>query len=208
MAGRVGPSSPATSPQSAAFAPRPKPQQQDDRSGPEVHVHDAGFLDAFTEHLDRLHNLARGLTRSAQDAEDLVSETCVLALRGWRRCPPDDPAAWLATVCLNAARSSYRRQSVRPVEVQADDWLQTRVDDRADTARSALSAVQSARVREALAGLSTEQREAITLMDLGGYTAAQVAQILGAPRGTVLARVHRGRKVLARRLVDERADAW
>jgi RNA polymerase sigma-70 factor (ECF subfamily) len=173
-----------------------------------VDVDDRDFLDAFTEYLDRLNNLARGLTRSAQDAEDLVSETCVLALRGWRRRPPDDPAAWLATVCLNAARSSYRRQSVRPVEVQADDWLQTRVDDRADTARSALSAVQSARVREALAGLSTEQREAITLMDLGGYTAAQAAQILGAPRGTVLARVHRGRKVLASRLVDERADAW
>ncbi len=169
---------------------------------------DAAFLDAFTEHLDRLHNLARGLTRSAQDAEDLVSETCVLALRGWRRRPPDDPAAWLATVCLNAARSSYRKRSVSPVEIQADDWLQARVDDRADTARSALSAVQSARVREALGCLSTEQREAITLMDLGGYTAAQAAQILGVPRGTVLARVHRGRKVLARTLVDERADAW
>jgi RNA polymerase sigma-70 factor (ECF subfamily) len=208
MAGRAGPSSRADAPQSPAPATRPDLRQQDDRSGPEVRVDDEAFLDALTEHLDRLHNLARGLTRSPQDAEDLVSETCVLALRGWRRCPPDDPAAWLATVCLNAARSSYRKRSARPVEVQADAWLQAQVDDGADTARSALSAVQATRVREALAGLPTPQQEAITLMDLGGYTAAQTAQILGAPRGTVLARVHRGRKALARTLVDERAVSW
>lgn len=114
---------------------------------------------------------------------------------------------WLATVCLSAARSAYRRRSVRLVEVPADGWLHAQVDDRADTARSAMSAVQAARVRVALADLPAPQREAITLIDLGGYTAAQTAQILGAPRGTVLARVHRGRKVLARTLVDQRADA-
>ncbi len=164
---------------------------------------DQDFLDCFTEHLDRLHNLARGLTRTSEDAEDLVSETCVLALRGWRRRRPDDPGAWFATICLNAARSSYRRRAVRPMEVAADDWLLAQSDDGADTARSALAAVEAGRVREALAQLPAPQLEAITLMDLGGYTAAQTAQILGAPRGTVLARVHRGRKVLARSLAEE-----
>ena len=167
---------------------------------------DREFLEAFTEHLDRLHNLARGLTRSPQDAEDLVSETCLLALRGWRRCPPDDAGAWFATICLNAARSSYRRRAARPVEISADDWLLDRVDDGADTARSALASVQARRVREAVAQLPAPQLEAIALMDLGGYTAAQTAAILGAPRGTVLARVHRGRKVLARSLAGDRED--
>ncbi len=165
---------------------------------------DQEFLDCFTEHLDRLYNLARGLTRTTQDAEDLVSETCVLALRGWRRCRPDDPAAWLATVCLNAARSSYRRRAVRPVEVAADAWLLAQPDEGADTAREELAAVEAAGVREALSRLPAPQQEAITLMDLAGYTAAQTAQIVGAPRGTVLARVHRGRKVLARSLAPER----
>lgn len=70
MVGRAGGSGGPEPLQSPASAPRPSPRQQDDRSGPEVD--DAAFLDAFTEHLDRLHNLARGLTRSAQDAEDLV----------------------------------------------------------------------------------------------------------------------------------------
>lgn len=164
---------------------------------------DREFLDAFTEHLDRLHNLARGLTRSRQDAEDLVSETCLLALRGWRRQAPDDPAAWFATICLNAARSSYRRQAARPVEVCAEDWLLDVADEGADTARAALASVQARRVREAVAQLPTPQLEAIALMDLSGYTAAQTATILGAPRGTILARVHRGRKVLARSLAQD-----
>lgn len=165
---------------------------------------DSEFLEAFTEHLDRLHNLARGLTSSRQDAEDLVSETCLLALRGWRRRAPDDAAAWFATVCLNAARSSYRRSAARPVEIAAPGWLLAQADDTADTAGSAFALVEATRVREALARLPAPQREAITLMDLGGYTASQTAQIVGAPRGTVLARVHRGRKALARALAADR----
>jgi RNA polymerase sigma factor (sigma-70 family) len=120
---------------------------------------DADFLEAFTEHLDRLHNLARGLTSSRRDAEDLVSETCLLALRGWRRRVPDDAAAWFATICLNAARSSYRRSAVRPIEVAAEDWLLAQADDGADTARSALASVEATRVREALAQLPAPQLE-------------------------------------------------
>lgn len=109
----------------------------------------------------------------------------------------------MATICLNAARSSYRRSAARPVEIAAEDWLLARVDDGAETARSALAAIEARRVREALAQLPAPQREAIALMDLGGYTAAQTAAITGAPRGTVLARVHRGRKALARSLAHE-----
>lgn len=165
---------------------------------------DGAFLTCFSEHLDRLYNLARGLTDTAQDAEDLVSETCLLALRGWRRQPPDQPAAWFATVCLNAARSSYRRRAARPVEVSADDWLLSLADGETDTATSALASVQSAQVRAALGELPAPQREAITLMDLAGYTAAQTAAITGSPRGTVLSRVHRGRKVLAVALAGHR----
>ena len=158
---------------------------------------DAAFLEAFAADLDRLFNLARGLTDSRQDAEDLVQETCLLALQGWRRRPPDEPGPWLATVCLNAARSSYRRRTARPVELQADLWLSAQVDARADTAQQALAHLDAARVRRALQQLPAKQREAITLMDLSGFTASQVAVVVRAPRGTVLSRVHRGRKALA-----------
>jgi RNA polymerase sigma-70 factor (ECF subfamily) len=164
-------------------------------------MNDEAFVDAFLSHLDMLHNLARGLSDTAQDAEDLVQETCLLGLRGWRRRAPDDPRAWLATVCLNAARSRYRQRAVRPYEVRADDWLLERADS-VDTADQALAAVDVARVRAALRQLPDVQREAITLMDLAGCTAATTAAIVGAPRGTVLARVHRGRKALALLLRD------
>lgn len=165
---------------------------------------DEDFLEAFTENLDRLHNLARGLTRSRQDAEDLISETCLLALRGWRRGAPDDAGAWFATICLNAARSAYRRTAVRPREISAEQWLLDQADSAADTADVALASVQAHRVRMAVAQLPPPQLEAIALMDLAGYTAAQTATIVGAPRGTILARVHRGRKVLARTLAGDR----
>ena len=82
-----------------------------------------------------------------------------------------------------------------------DDWL-TSLPDAADTARSALAAVDATGVRAALAALPAPQREAITLMDLGGFTASEVARMLRCPRGTVLARVHRGRKALAALLHD------
>lgn len=175
----------------------PDQRDRDEQGG------DREFLEAFHEHLDRLHNLARGLTGSAQDAEDLLQETCLLALRGWRRQRPDSPGAWLATVCLNASRSTHRRRAARPREVAADTWLLDRPDEHADTADQALAGVDGQRVHDALDQLPAAQREAITLMDLSGYTAAQVAQIAGAPRGTVLARVHRGRKALAA-LLDDR----
>ena len=86
---------------------------------------DQTFLDAFHEHLDRLHNLARGVTRTTQDAEDLASDLPA-GLRGWGRQRPDDAAAWFATICLDAARSSHRRQAARPVEVRADGRRCTR----------------------------------------------------------------------------------
>lgn len=164
---------------------------------------DEEFSEVFASNLDRLYNLARGLTTSKQDAEDLVQETCLLALRGWRRQRPDHPGAWLATVCLNAARSSYRKRAVRPVECGDDDWLAAQLDPAADTARQALAGLDVLRVRRALRQLPRVQREAITLMDLSGFSAAEVAVIVAAPRGTVLARVHRGRKALAALLTDE-----
>jgi len=73
-----------------------------------------------------------------------------------------------------------------------------------DVAAAAIGRVERARVERALWTLSEEQRIAIALVDIVGFTAAEVATITGSPRGTVLARVHRGRKALAR-LVGEEA---
>jgi RNA polymerase sigma-70 factor (ECF subfamily) len=81
------------------------------------------------------------------------------------------------------------------------------IGSEADTAWEALAAIDRATVRNALWGLPEEQRVAVTLMDIGGLTAKEVARVMGTPRGTVLSRVHRGRKALAalvRREVEQR----
>jgi RNA polymerase sigma-70 factor (ECF subfamily) len=82
---------------------------------------DEEFLRAVGEHLDLVYNLARRLARSRPQAEDLVQETYLRALRGWRRRRPDDVRAWLATICLNAARAGYRRDAAGPAEVLDPD---------------------------------------------------------------------------------------
>ncbi len=78
---------------------------------------------------------------------------------------------------------------------------------RADTAEAALERLGTSRIKAALWALPEAQRIAITLVDLCGFTAAQAAAITGAPRGTILARVHRGRKALALILHDQRQPA-
>jgi RNA polymerase sigma-70 factor (ECF subfamily) len=165
-------------------------------------VVDDEFSQAALDHLDMLYNLARRLTPSRQEAEDLVQETCVRALRGWRREPPRDIGPWLAAICLNAARSQYRWRRVRPPEVlEANPG--SGLPATADTAEEAMSRVIRDAVHRAIWQLPAAQRETITLMDLCGFTAAQVAQMTGTPRGTVLARAHRGHKRLAVLLEEE-----
>ena len=157
---------------------------------------DEEFLEEALAHLDMVFNLARRWTPGIQEAEDLVQETYLRALRSWRRERPERTAPWLATICLNVARSQHRRRAARPPEVlDPEPGLGTPSPD--DTAEQALGALDRAAVHRALMHLSVEQREAITLMDLCGFTSGQVAEILGVPRNTVLTRVHRGHKRLA-----------
>jgi RNA polymerase sigma-70 factor (ECF subfamily) len=159
-------------------------------------VSDDEFLKAVLAHLDMLYGLARGYGRSRQDAEDLVQETCARALPAWRRRPPDRVRPWLAAVCLNTARQEHRRRLVRPPET-LDGAPGLGLASPLDTAEEALARVARDPVRRALWQLPAGQREAIALMDLCGFTAAQASELMGVARGTVLARVHRGHKRLA-----------
>lgn len=141
---------------------------------------------------DLVFNLARRLTHSASDAEDLVQETYARAWAAWidgRR--PRKAAPWLATICLNLGRDRLRRTATH-----AETPWQTGFDPpgRTDVENEAIN---HSTVETALRRLPEEQRIAIVLMDLCGFTAAETAIITEAPRGTVLARVHRGRKKLA-----------
>jgi RNA polymerase sigma-70 factor (ECF subfamily) len=162
------------------------------------------FLRATQPALDLVHNLARRLVRDRADAEDLVQETYLRAWQAWtsgrvpRRVEP-----WLATICLNVGRDRLRRAATRLEVPTGDTWD---LPDGAEVETEAINRTRRAQVERALWTLPVEQRVAITLMDLGGFTAAEVAVMTGSPRGTVLARVHRGRKALARQVQREEAD--
>jgi RNA polymerase sigma-70 factor, ECF subfamily len=163
---------------------------------------DDEFLQATLPALDLVHNVARRFTRDRADAEDLVQDTYLRAWQAWtvgnrpRRAEP-----WLATICLNLGRDRLRRASLRS-EVAIEPPHEPAAD--LDVEATAIGRVERAQIERALWVLSEDQRIAIALMDIVGFTAAEVATITGSPRGTVLARVHRGRKALAR-LVGEEA---
>jgi RNA polymerase sigma-70 factor, ECF subfamily len=162
------------------------------------------FLRATLPASDLVFNLARRLVPDRADAEDLVQETYLRAWQAWiAGRPPRRVEPWLATICLNLGRDRARRAATRlevPVELLAD------LADASDVAAEAIDRVRSDQIQRTLWALPEPQRLAVTLMDLGGFTAAEVAKLLGHPRGTVLAWVHRGRKALARAVHEQEGD--
>lgn len=160
------------------------------------------FLTTTLPCLDLVYNLARRAMPDRDLVDDLVQETYVRAFEAWcSRRKPRRVEPWMATICLNAARSYWRRASTRREiameQVVVDATEGDDVEDRA------IARVRRQLVHDALWELPDEQRIAIALMDLNGFTAGEIARMTGSPRGTVLSRVHRGRKRLARILNKE-----
>jgi RNA polymerase sigma-70 factor (ECF subfamily) len=163
---------------------------------------DREFLRATMGAMDLVYNLACRLTDRRADAEDLVQDTYLNAFRAWvdhRRPRRVEP--WLATICLNLARSGHRARSRRPAEVPLEEWMTERRPE-ADPEAQAVASVEREDLYRALRELPDEQRIAITLVDLSGLSTYQAADAMGTPRGTVLSRLHRGRRSLARLLGD------
>lgn len=156
---------------------------------------DPTFEAVALPHLDAVWSLARRLSRDALDAEDLLQETLLRAFAGFGGWRGGDARAWLVVICLNVARSSARRARVRPREVVDVALLERPAPD--DPSEEAAARLDRAAIERALEQMPAEQRVAIELVDIAGLTAQAAADALGCPRGTVLARVHRGRRRLA-----------
>ncbi|MEX2440426.1 MAG: sigma-70 family RNA polymerase sigma factor [Actinomycetota bacterium] len=166
---------------------------------------DEAFLRATMGSMDLVYNVARRMVRTPEDVEDLVQETYLAAFRAWKdHRRPDRIEPWLVTICLNLGRSRFRRLAARPHEVELSDVVEDTRPATNDTERDALAAVARSDLYRAMWGLPEEQRVAITLVDLSGFSTADAAETMGTPRGTVLSRLHRGRKALAL-LLPERA---
>jgi RNA polymerase sigma-70 factor, ECF subfamily len=138
-----------------------------------------------------------------EEAEDLVQETYLAAYRAWRdQRRPRRVEPWIATICLNLGRSRHRTRQRRPIEVSIED-RDFRAPEVGDPEGAAQARMDRDALYEAMQRLPEEQRVAITLVDLAGLSTAEAARAMGSPRGTVLSRLHRGRRGLAALLWDE-----
>ena len=143
--------------------------------------------------IEVLLRVARSITRNAHDAEDLVQDTLLRAYRSIDRFDGRHPRAWLLTILRNAEINRHRRR--RPsLLTEAQQHLPDPPADGGATPESqVVDASFEAVIDDAVAALSPEFREAVELVDLGGLSYAQAAQVAGIPEGTVMSRLHRAR---------------
>jgi RNA polymerase sigma-70 factor (ECF subfamily) len=164
------------------------------------------FLDATLPYLDAVWQVARHAARDGLEPEDLVQETYLRAYAAFGSFRGGNVRAWLAAICLNAARSEARRRRRRPREVTGlalpDVAQGAGADGGPDVAELVIGRLDAHLVSQCMASLPEPQRMCIVLMDVAGLTAREAADALGCPRGTVLARVHRGRRRLAGLLTE------
>ncbi len=158
-------------------------------------------------HLDALYNLARWLTRDPVDAEDLVQETYLRAIRAAHQFQPGtNLRAWLFQILRNTFYTQYRRKGREPeaVDPEALDGLLNPSKALGAGGRLAGSADGGAGLdlTAALNRLPEEYRSVVLLADLEDFTMAEVAQIMGCPVGTVKSRLFRARGILKNLLRD------
>lgn len=167
----------------------------------------AAFADRALAHLDALFNLARHLTGSAADGEDLVQETYARALASADRFDGDNLKAWLFKILRNVFVDSYRSRR-RQLDRNAQERARLTADGPVDAdllsndvGPDQLRAVVASEIEAALAALSDDAR-AVILLDLEGLSESEMADVLGCAPGTIKSRLSRARAVLRHELKD------
>jgi RNA polymerase sigma-70 factor (ECF subfamily) len=163
-------------------------------------------------HLDALYRTALRMTRSEADAEDLVQETYIRAFRFRDQFTlGTNMKAWLFRILTNTFINTYRRKTAQPEVTDLDgidefSLYRRMADDRAastspDPEAELLNSVVDSEVTDALEELPEKFRTTV-LLDVEGFSYKEIAEMLAIPIGTVMSRLHRGRKFLQKRLYD------
>jgi RNA polymerase sigma-70 factor, ECF subfamily len=154
--------------------------------------------------VDQLYRAALRYTRTTADAEDLVQETMAKAYAGFHSFTAGtNLRAWLFRILTNTWISSYRTAQRRPDEVLAADVTDVRLSAATPSAELAvLEAMGDEDVRDALQALPEAQRLVVYYADVEGFRYKEIAAILDMPLGTVMSRLHRGRRNLRALLID------
>jgi RNA polymerase sigma-70 factor (ECF subfamily) len=177
----------------------------------------ATFTDQAMEFMPSLYSAALRMTRNPADAEDLVQETYLKAYRGFGSFQEGtNLKAWLYRILTNTFINRYRAAKRRPDETDLDDvedfYLYRRLGglEEARAGRSAedemMDFFSEAEVKAAVEALPEQFRMAVLLADVEGFSYKEIASILDIPIGTVMSRLHRGRKNLQKRLYEYAVD--
>jgi RNA polymerase sigma-70 factor, ECF subfamily len=166
------------------------------------------FEEDALELSDQLYRVARRLVSSREEAEDLVQETYARAFRNWRSFQPGtNMRAWLFRILTNLNIDRGRRQQrtpdMQPIE-EGDYFLYDRLEQSGSEPDEAkvVERLSQDSVVQALAMVPHDFRDVIVLVDIGDFSYRDAAQILDIPVGTVMSRLHRGRRILKHELAE------
>jgi len=161
---------------------------------------------------DQVYRVARRLAGSREEAEDLVQQTYERAFRSWKQYTPGtNLRAWLLRILTNLNIDKGRRQQRTPqttsLDNEAGDYylynkLESQVPDENPDEERVLEKLSQDSIVDALAEVPHDFRDVIVLVDIGEFSYADAAQILDVPIGTVMSRLHRGRRILKKNLAD------
>jgi RNA polymerase sigma-70 factor (ECF subfamily) len=159
---------------------------------------------------DQVHRVARHLVGSKDEAEDLVQETYARAFRSWRSFTPGtNLRAWLLRILTNLnidrGRRRQRQPDTQPLE-EGDYFLYNRLEESATDGshdeERVVERLSQDDVVTALSAVPHDFRDVIVLVDIGDFSYADAAQILDIPIGTVMSRLHRGRRILKQEMAE------
>jgi RNA polymerase sigma-70 factor (ECF subfamily) len=174
------------------------------------------FEEEALELSDQVYRVARRLVGSREEADDLVQQTYERAFRSWQSYTPGtNMRAWLFRILTNLNIDRGRRQQRTPqttsIDEAADYFLYNSLEaatpeENPDEER-VLEKLSQDSIVEALADVPHDFRDTLVLVDIGEFSYADAAQILDIPIGTVMSRLHRGRRILKKNLADRAVPA-